>query len=223
MAASKVRTANALALAIAVPLALAGCVPTAFPEGEPAAETPTPVSSETVPAEDEDALLEHLTFAAGSELAPTSSAQWGDAMLSDDDWELTSPDDGNGSWSYTHVSTQCIVGFWQGDIAELSATADDRELSDELLAWFFKGSASDITPHAVDETLPLGFGGAGEMDVRSVRGVNPETNGAYVVSARGFHAFHGGYVVSVTCPDGVDPLEFRDTIRDTHIPLLLMP
>ncbi|MFG6445408.1 hypothetical protein ACFXQA_09045 [Microbacterium sp. P07] len=211
-----------LLLALALPLALAACAPATVPVDGAASEAaePSSAASET-PDGGESGLSDDITFAAGSQLDPATQAQWGDAMISDEAYAPAAVDDGNGNWSYTHLATQCVVGFWQGDISSLPAAADDEALSDEVLAYFFQGEAEEVSPYAENETLPLQLGGIGKFDVRTVAGTNPETGGGYLVSARGFDAFHGGYVVSVTCPQGQNPLTLRDEIRDTHLSLIL--
>jgi hypothetical protein len=211
----------ALALLVATPLALAACSPAAERAQDEAASAPASSEPSASASTEGSPLPADLTFAAGADLEPSTAGQWGDAMMADDDFAIAASDDGNGLWSYTHVPTQCVVAFWQGDVSSLGVTDDDRALSDEVLAFYFQATADEITPYAVDEQLPLHLGGTGTFDVRSVMGTNSESGSSYLVSGRGFGAFAGGYVVDVSCPAGQDPVEVRDALAGSHITLVL--
>ncbi|MFG6401672.1 MULTISPECIES: hypothetical protein [unclassified Microbacterium] len=223
---SSSRVPLALSFLAALTVAVTACSPAALPDeaAEPSEQpTSSPSIEATTEADAEAGVPADLTFAAGADLDPSVGGQWGDAMIADADFAVAQADNGEGGWSYTHLATQCEVAFWQGDVSNLAVAGDDAALSDSVLAAWFQATAAEITPYALDEQLPLNLGGAGTFDVRTVGGESSETGENYVVSARGFGAFQGGYVVSVTCPQGQDAVALRDELRDDYLSLVLAP
>jgi hypothetical protein len=212
-----------LPLAVALPLTLAACVPLPFPIGAgggggsrpvPTVEVPSPSDGLSGGAEDPavGAPPSSLTFADGADVTGDWIAQWADGMAMGADYELASPDDGNGNWSYTYVPGGCTVRFWQGSVANLGVFPDDSSLSDRVLATYINESDSVVASNAVDDEVPFGFDGSGAMDVRAITANNDTSGATFYVAARGITGLDAGLVLAVECPQGADATDVERTI-----------
>lgn len=178
--------------ALAVLALLSGC--TASTSGTTATDSGA-TASPAAPAK-------QLTFAAGADLDPALIAQWSDTFGADSDYTASRPDDGKGNWGYTSTTTQCIVSFWQGGLAGLSATGDDSTLSDALLAVRLGVTVEELAPHTSDTAVAASPEGIVEM--RAVTGADSTSGVNYVVAARAFGTLKAGVIADVTCPAGQD-------------------
>jgi len=156
----------------------------------------------------EPAIPLDLTFDAGDALEPGSIfAEWVDPFATSAEFAMLSPDDGNGHWSYTDVTNQCTVAFYQGLITDLTLSGGDRTSTIDALAAISRANDPDITPELVEE-----YGGefslsqAQEDGVVSLWGLGAEQTDAssWVNSARFFTARGEVYFVSIHCPAGVN-------------------
>lgn len=189
-----------LPFALVLPLTLAGCFPLPIlpPRDRDAASAPD--GSSPTPDAQDDALPTALTFEAGETLPPGWIAQWGDGMMTDDDYAIASPDNGKGSWSYTYLPESCTVGMWQGRVADLGPAADDRELSDLLLAAYIPQSSTTVRASAFDDVLPYTVPGNRSMDARALASVPSAGRPSAYIAARGITSLQAGLVMSVQCP-----------------------
>jgi hypothetical protein len=164
-------------------------------------ESPTASPSRS-PSASGDASAGGITFEAGADLDPSWGAQWGDPFIGSADFTVYSPDDGKGSWSYQENATGCIIGYWQGAVDGLDASAGDSALSDKLLAIQFDAEVSDVASYAGDTVSFSSF--AGPIAARSVAGADKESGQTYIVAARAFGALGAGLVATLDCPEGLD-------------------
>ena len=213
------------ALLLPAALVLGGCAFT-----DPGERTTAPLTADagapeaSASADPGDGLEtpEDLTFEAGAVLGPRLRAQWGDSLVADADYTLTTPDDGNGNWAYTQNSTQCEVRFWQGDVSSIGSGEGDRALSDAVLATWLKVSPDEVTAAAQDDMVGYVPGTSGSTQVRVVAG-STQSGGSWVAAARGLTSFHGGFVVHVTCPEGQSAQSLYSTLRDDKLTLVVGP
>lgn len=194
-----VRSAAALsALALALPLS--GCLASMIPDERPApAPTPaesTPPSPPETDQPDAGGAPDRLTFEAGADLSPNTVVQWGDGLMLDEGWEVVSPDDGNGGWTYGTVDGVCTAQFWQGTVFALQGE-DDRAASDFMLASILGAEVSQLEGHAADgEFSYLSPGNAG-VDHRYV--VAADGDRSWRASVRAFTATKAALYVIVDC------------------------
>jgi hypothetical protein len=198
-------------LLVAVPviaLLVAGCAST-DDDARPGV-TPTSAASSSGSGDESDIQPpDDLSFASGADLDPRLRAQWGDPLMADAAFTLTTPDDGNGTWAYTQNSSQCEVRFWQGDISSITGADDDRTLSDAVLATWLQVGTDQVTASAQDDAVGYFTG--------------EQSGGSWVAAARGLRAIDGGYVVHITCPAGQDAQAVYASVRTRGLTLVLAP
>ena len=211
-------------LLVAVPviaLLVAGCAST-DDDARPGV-TPTSAASSSGSGDESDIQPpDDLSFASGADLDPRLRAQWGDPLMADAAFTLTTPDDGNGTWAYTQNSSQCEVRFWQGDVSAIAAPDDDRSLSDAVLATWLQVSADQVTAVAQDDAVGYVPGTGGSTQVRVVSG-STSSGGTWIAAARGLGAIHGGFLVQVTCPSGQDPQTLYGSLRADKLVIVVGP
>ena len=205
------RLAAALVVTAAL-LPLSGCIYTQIPADAPAAEdTTTPAPEETSTA---DGIPTTLSFDDGLSLPSTAYIQWGDGLLVDEGWEMASPDDGQGNWSYATVDGSCTAHFWQGTIgADMQVAGDDSATSDAVIAAVLGGSPEDITPNATTGAFSYQVGGNDAVENRQV--VGQDTGRTWIMAARAFSEVGVGLYVIVDCTTG-DPAAVLAEIADTN-------
>ncbi|UPL13888.1 hypothetical protein [Microbacterium galbinum] len=205
------RLAAALVVTAAL-LPLSGCIYAQIPADAPAAEdTTTPAPEETSTA---DGIPTTLSFDDGLSLPSTAYIQWGDGLLVDEGWEMASPDDGQGNWSYATVDGSCTAHFWQGTIgADMQVAGDDSATSDAVIAAVLGGSPEDITPNATTGAFSYQVGGNDAVENRQV--VGQDTGRTWIVAARAFSEVGVGLYVIVDCTTG-DPATVLAEIADTN-------
>lgn len=211
-------------LLVAVPviaLLVAGCAST-DDDARPGV-TPTSAASSSGSGDESDIQPpDDLSFASGADLDPRLRAQWGDPLMADAAFTLTTPDDGNGTWAYTQNSSQCEVRFWQGDISSITGADDDRTLSDAVLATWLQVGTDQVTASAQDDAVGYFTGEAARTQVRAVAGTT-QSGGSWVAAARVLRAIDGGYVVHITCPAGQDAQAVYASVRTRGLTLVLAP
>ena len=194
-------TAAAIVAIAALPLS--GCLFSSIPTETPTIEDPiaTPEPTEDDSVETGGDLPSALSFEDGTLLPETAFIEWGDGLMTDDGWEVTSPDDGNGGWAYGTVDGTCTAQFWQGITSDVATTpGDDRASSDAILGVLLQAAAAEISPHAVDGAFTYQMGGARDVAVRQLTG---EQDGrTWIMSARAFTATGAGVYVIVDCTGG---------------------
>lgn len=205
------RLAAALVVTAAL-LPLSGCIYAQIPADAPAAEdTTTPAPEETSTA---DGIPTTLSFDDGLSLPSTAYIQWGDGLLVDEGWEMASPDDGQGNWSYATVDGSCTAHFWQGTIgADMQVAGDDSATSDAVIAAVLGGSPEDITPNATTGAFSYQVGGNDAVENRQV--VGQDTGRTWIMAARAFSEVEVGLYVIVDCTTG-DPAAVLAEIADTN-------
>lgn len=196
------RLAAAAVVAIGA-LPLSGCLYSAIPSEPPVVEEPisTPDPTEPdAPTPDSD-LPAALSFEDGALLPETAFIQWGDGLVTDDGWEVTSPDDGSGSWTYGTIDGACTAQFYQGLTSDVEmAPGDDSASSDAILAVLLQANAAEVTPHAVDGAFSYQIGGNRDVAHRQLTG---EQDGrTWIMAARAFTATGSGVYVIVDCTGG---------------------
>ncbi|MFK3835088.1 hypothetical protein [Microbacterium sp. NPDC087868] len=205
------RLAAALVVTAAL-LPLSGCIYAQIPADAPATEdTTTPAPEETSTA---DGIPTTLSFDDGLSLPSTAYIQWGDGLLVDEGWEMASPDDGQGNWSYATVDGSCTAHFWQGTIgADMQVAGDDSATSDAVIAAVLGGSPEDITPDATTGAFSYQVGGNDAVENRQV--VGQDTGRTWIMAARAFSEVGVGLYVIVDCTTG-DPAAVLAEIADTN-------
>ncbi|CAD6006940.1 DUF4190 domain-containing protein [Agreia sp. COWG] len=165
------------------------------------------------PTEPSDVLSGDLTFAAGSELAASSQAQFTDPFVTDLSWTVSSPDDGAGNWSYLDPSGLCTVSFHQGALGgQVPVTAgDDRATTAEFLAVVLNTDAGTITSKATDSSMAYNFEGSGTVDTLLMQGTDADGS-IWKLAGRAFGTIDGGVYVDVTCKSGGDLEGVYDTV-----------
>ena len=191
-------------LAITVPLS--GCIALSIPDAgsippktpaapEPPAESPTEKPTPDAPALTSDS----LTFAEGAQIAPGTLTQWGDGLIADDGWTMTSPDDGAGSWGYTTTDGACTADFWQGTVYDMEEP-DDQAASELVLASLLQADPADVAEHADTGSFSFALSGRGNADQRFVAGEDGDRT--WVIAARGFAQTQSAVYVVIDCVDG---------------------
>lgn len=216
------RTPALLAL-ITATLVVSGCVSV---RPGPAITSDAPAPIETGDADDTgtpggSGAPDALTFADGDALTPGTRVEWGDSLFAKEGYTLSIPDDGNGSWGYTQDATQCTILFWQGSYTGADA-ADDRGLSDSLLATWLEATLDEVTTYADDDVVGYQLGGNGAADVRIIAS-GSETDGETVSAARGIRSLEAGFLVDVSCPAGQDADAVYFDLADESLALVLTP
>lgn len=196
------RLAAAAVVAVAV-LPLSGCLFSAIPPESEITEIPAagPEPTEPDTTEPSGDAPSTLSFDDGALLPETAYIEWGDGFMTDNGWEVTAPDNGNGSWTYGTVDGVCTAEFWQGLASDVPTTpGDDSASSDAILGVLLQADASEVTPHAVDVSFTYQMGGGRDVDFRQLTG---EQDGrTWIISARAFTATGGGLYVIVDCTGG---------------------
>jgi hypothetical protein len=147
--------------------------------------------------------LAALTFDDGDRLDPAQQVSWVDPFAGADGYTVLTENDGDGSWSYTSDDTGCVIGYYEGTLKDLDASAGDSALSDELLAAQFGSTAEDIAGFAKDGVAPFRTP-TQLVETRGVAGTDSASGTTYIVAARGFAALGTGFVASLECPAEMD-------------------
>lgn len=210
------RLAAAVVVAAAL-LPLSGCLYAQIPADVPASEdasTPAPMPDESPSISSDDDLPTTMSFDDGGSLPATAYIQWGDGLLTDDGWEIASPDDGNGNWSYATVDGSCTAHFWQGLIGDdILVAGDDSATSDAVIATVLGGTPDDITPNATTGSFSYQIGGNDTVENRQV--VGQDTGRSWIIAARAFSAVGVGLYVIADCTTG-DPAVALAEIADRN-------
>ena len=105
-----------------------------------------------------------ISWAEGATLSTGDAfPQWADSVVSDQDWELTSPDNGEGQWGYTSTSTGCTLTFIQTHADPAARTGNDREGTLHSLTTFLS-TVGDYSPEKVEaaaQEQPMSYGTSG--------------------------------------------------------------
>jgi len=211
------RSATVVLVALAA-LPLSGCVYGAIPTDGPTTErteAPEPEPTETTPTTDSD-LPTTLTFEDGAQLPESAYIEWGDTLMMDDNWETTSPDDGNGGWTHGTVDGTCTAQFWQGFISDIETTpGDDSVSSDAILATILQSDTETVTTHATDGTFSYQVGGNTDVEQRQLTG---EQDGrVWIMGARAFTATGAGLYVIVDCTGGDANAVFAEVVEKNAV------
>ena len=175
---------------------------------------------------DPDLPPSELTFEAGAELDPAKwSVQWGDAFLADESFSVLSPDDGNGNWSYLDGANQCEISFYQGGMADLDMSQDDRPLTDDFLASVLAGTVTgstraDVDEHAFDHELK-GLG-VESVEFRAIWG-SAADGGTWLHAGRMFGLHEAALYVGIRCPAGFEADEEFAKLTDSHLSVIVGP
>ncbi|WP_111721013.1 hypothetical protein [Homoserinimonas sp. OAct 916] len=218
----RARTRIALALIAPVALlALAGCEAAPPTAGVSASASASPSPSDSPATGEQPTLpLENLTFEAGNSLPADSLPQFGENLSGNTDWQVSSPDDGTGSWAYTSSDGLCQALFSQHRLDESVPTIadDDRATTDALLKHLLKLSPEELATGVIDGTVGYGeLGNGSTTDVRAVAASNPDS-GQWLMAARAFAAAGIGLSVDLACKPGADsPQVFGEVLAGTTV------
>lgn len=196
--------------------------------------TPVATDDSADPSEDADSTEQadpdlppsELTFEAGADLDPARwSVQWGDSFVTDEGFSVLSPDDGNGSWSYLDGANQCEVLFYQGGMADLDMSQDDRTLTDDFLATVLAGTVTgstraDVDEHAFDHDLK-GLG-VESVTFRAIWGSGAE-GGTWLHAGRMLALHEAALYVGIQCPAGYEADEEFAKLTDSHLSVVVGP
>jgi hypothetical protein len=216
---------------------LAGCAPLApassqkspSPDSDATSrpsKTPTPVASPSP----EMTLLD-VSFEDGATLkAGEWDTAWLELLQGDPGFTVKSPDDGNGSFSYTDSATQCQIYFYQGSVTDLDMSQDDRTISDDFLATVLTetvegATREDVSAHAFDDAVGH-FSESdaewGAVDTRTIWGTSSD-GGTWLHSARMFGALGAGVYVGITCPAGQDASVELEKLVNSYLAIVVSP
>jgi hypothetical protein len=200
---SRGRLAAAAGIACAFSMVLVGCsAPSSGGAAPPSAES-TPTGSPT-PTEDAETVDFGFDAPAASS-AQIASVEWAVPLARVERFEVLSPDDGEGHWSFTDTSNECRLDFFQGSIADVPNAADDRATSDAIILRIFKAEDANLTPEVVeqyaeDAEVSL-WEQSGRVGMRAFGGQAADgASRADIV--RRFGALDFDVYLSVTCPPG---------------------
>lgn len=185
---------------------------------------PVPAVSSDPPAPSDDAVAEtvdtsiplELTFEAGDDLeAGSIAAEWIDPFATDPEFSLLSPDDGNGSWSYTDDTNGCTIVFYQGTLKDFAAEDSDRASTISAIAGIAQGRDAEVTPEVVEtygDDFPIDQ--TQEGGTASLWGLGAElTDGSsWADSARFFNAIQSIYYFAIDCPSGTNAYDEHDRV-----------
>ncbi|WP_435748105.1 hypothetical protein [Microbacterium sp. PMB16] len=190
-------------------LVLSGC--SSLPASREArSPEPRPSPSFTV----EDRSGESLTFADGAGFSPDATAGWNDAGVAGDEWILTAPDEGFGTWAYRSGDGGCVATFWQGEVFDMAAP-DDRAASDFVLASFMKTDAAAVEGAASDRLMGFGFADNPAAEYRYAEGVRH--GGSWALAVRGFAQLKAAVYLTVVCESTDAPAQAADMISRVAI------
>lgn len=195
---------TAVAIVAIATLPLSGCLYSSIPAEAPVVDEPTSTPGPTTGDEPTDVVGDipaTLSFEDGALLPQTAFIEWADGLMGDDGWEITSPDDGNGSWTYGTLDGTCTAKFWQGLASDAPTTqGDDRTSSDAILGVLLNADTAEVSPHAVDGAFTYQIGGSRDVAHRQLMG---EQDGrSWIMAARAFTATGAGVYVIVDCTGG---------------------
>lgn len=197
-------TLAAVTLAVVIPLS--GCIAAGIPDAGSStpSSTPLPEPSEDLVDEDEEQTSDvpaTLSFDDGDLLTDSVYIEWGDGFVMDDGWKLTSPDDGNGGWTYGTIDDTCTAQFWQGFTADVEVTpGDDSASSDAMLGVLLQTDAATVTPNAVDGAFSYQIGGNADIANRQITGQDGDRT--WIMAARSFATPGLGFYLIVDCTGG---------------------
>ncbi|MCS3843316.1 hypothetical protein [Microbacterium sp. AK031] len=200
--ASPSRLAAGAVMALAI-LPLSGCLFNSIPADTPAAEDPisTPEPTTGGDSGENDGAPATLSFEDGDLLSDSVYIEWGDGLMTDDGWETTSADDGNGGWAYGTIDGTCTAQFWQGYTSDVQVTpGDDSASSDAMLGAILQTDAATITPNAVDGAFSYQVGGNTDVANRQITGQDGDRT--WIMSARAFATPGLGVYLIVDCTGG---------------------
>jgi len=215
---SRTRTASAAirlgvaALLLAAVLPLSACLnpfdlipkgPAKSPTSEPTADAGTVTEAPTDTPSSGSLSFEDPSLPAGT------AAEWSDGLISDSEWDYTTPDDGKGNWGFTRKDGVCQAKFWQGTMTWNGQT-DDRSASDAVLAAVLGTTPDAVSDKAFDDTLKNANSQTTAISSRAL--TYPADKGSGYAAARGFLNVGLGFYVAVTCTDGSASSVVRDVL-----------
>lgn len=218
--------ASVVLIAAATAVMLTSCVSTQIPQEAPntsSGSSATPESTPSAPSTPSgggggsQGGAADYAFDGEPFVTADTYAQWTDTMLASTDFEVESSDNGAGMWSYRHVETTCVVGFWQGSMDGYDGSEGEKALTDELLVW---GIGADdfatIEPYVEGGVAPF-YSAVGDDTIETRALVRQADSGERIVmSARGFAENLSGLIAYITCPADVDPLSLWAEFADQY-------
>lgn len=214
MISSRARTGGAVVL-IALLGALAGCASFSI-GGAPEPTDPPPAETEEPVDEIESLVPRELTFDAGDELEPGSIyAEWTDPFAADDEFAVLSADNGNGGWSYTDLTNECEITFYQGTLSDVDTTGGDQAASIAAISTIVSVSDPQATPELVEQYgTEVGVSQYPDEGTVSMWGLGAEVDDgtSWVNSARYFSAIDRFLLYTVTCPSGESAYDAHDRL-----------
>ncbi|WP_243075051.1 hypothetical protein [Microbacterium sp. SS28] len=206
-----------IALATAF-LLLTGCAASSGSRASEPTGSPDPPDATEEPAAEvvEPAIPLELTFEEGDALEPGSiAAEWTDPFANNPDFSLLSPDEGNGSWSYTDDTNGCTVGFYQGTLTDFAPEPTDEASTISAIAAIAAAKDDQITAEIVEtygDDFPVEqTQEGGEVSLWGL-GADLTDGSSWVDSARFFNAIGSIQYVTIQCPAGVSAYDEHDRV-----------
>lgn len=195
-------TVSALLVALALPLS--GCIAMSIPD-QPAAHTEPPVATEETsePTPQQTVAPEAhstMTFEDGANLGADSFVQWGDGLMFDDGWAVSSPDNGQGQWAYGSADGACNASFYQGIETSLIGSENDYEATVSALVMLLESDRATVEEHMSEGTFSFQAPGAREAAHLSVDG--EDEYGPWNLAVRAFAQTGAVLYVNMACADG---------------------
>lgn len=133
-------------LAVTIAVGLTGCTSDAGSDSAPR----TPSATATAPAPSPAQTIDLGFDAASTSADGITAIEWAVPLAVDDRFAVLSPDDGSGKWSYTDMSNECRLVFFQGQFTDVPSAADDRASTDAVLLAVLGASDANVTPEVID-------------------------------------------------------------------------
>ncbi|MGN8025528.1 hypothetical protein [Microbacterium sp. 22242] len=196
---------GAAALLLAAALPLSACL-NPFdlirknPEPHPTTSAPDPDAGTTTdePSDTSTDSAAGSLYFEDPTLPAGTTAEWSDGLISDSDWDYTTPDDGKGNWGFTRKDGICTAKFWQGTMT-WKGQSDDRAASDAVLAAVLGTTPDKVSAQATDDVLTNATSQTSDIASRTL--TYSDSKGSGYAAARGFLDARIGFYVAVTCTD----------------------
>ncbi|MBT2496322.1 hypothetical protein J7E45_11965 [Microbacterium sp. ISL-59] len=208
------RLGTAAAIVTLAILPLSGCLYAQIPAAAPSSAPSPGTETDGTDAPDAPTGGTTLTFEEGLDLDPDTYIEWGDGFIADEQWEMVSPDDGNGGWTYGTADGTCTVRFWQGHMTDVPVVeGDDSASSDAILGVLLETPTSDITPVATTGEFSYMAGGNGGVEMRQVSAVDGSRS--WLMAARAFTRTGVGLYTIVDCTAN-DAEKIMDAVTEAN-------
>lgn len=179
-----------------------------------AEETPTPAVTALTDPTPASGAPETMTFDDGADIDPDALPQWTDSLLTNEEWDVSSPDNGAGRWEYATVDGACTASFYQGEITDMTST-DDRDASEFILAAVVQRPQEWVATTASTAKGYYLQSGGKDADFLLLTGESAGTSLTFV--ARGFAQTTSALTMTMTCTEGDSYSTVEDVLSETGV------